>query len=112
MSKSWKFERKGYKAKDSFFLTIGKKLCSMGSKCLTLGAGHMWEKILPKNMFGCPLKLILGFLMFLVINQNNDIQYEWMWKFTSVTRIIINWTIQFFSLKFVSNEFYLQKVAP
>jgi hypothetical protein len=26
------------------------------------------EIILPKNMFGCPLKLILGFFAFLVIN--------------------------------------------
>jgi len=31
---------------------------------------HVHEIISPKNMFGCPLKLILGFFSFLVINQN------------------------------------------
>jgi hypothetical protein len=33
----------------------------MGSKCLALDAGHVQKIILPKNMFSCPLKLILGF---------------------------------------------------
>jgi hypothetical protein len=27
-----------------FFNHLAKKLCSMGSKCLALGAGHMWRK--------------------------------------------------------------------
>jgi hypothetical protein len=34
---------------------------------------HVQEVTLPKNMFGCPLKLILGFLgssTFLALNQN------------------------------------------
>ncbi len=31
---------------------------------------HVYETTLPKNMFGYPLKLILGFNVFLVINQN------------------------------------------
>jgi hypothetical protein len=30
---------------------------------------HVHEIILPKNMFGCPLKLILGVFAFLTINQ-------------------------------------------
>jgi hypothetical protein len=38
------FEKKGYKAKDSFFKPFDKKLCSMGSKCLALDAGHMCKK--------------------------------------------------------------------
>jgi len=35
----------------------------MGSKCLALDVGHMHVKEInmSKNMFGCPLKLILGF---------------------------------------------------
>jgi hypothetical protein len=47
----------------------------MDSKCLALGSNHMCaqEIMLPKTMFGCPLKLnlgILGFSTFLAINQN------------------------------------------
>jgi len=41
--KSWNFERKGYKTKDSFFNHLAKK-SSMGSKCSTLGVGHMCRK--------------------------------------------------------------------
>jgi hypothetical protein len=33
------FLKKGYKAKDSFFLPFGKKKCSMGSIFLALGVG-------------------------------------------------------------------------
>jgi hypothetical protein len=45
MSNSWNFETKGYKAKNwVFFNYLTKTLCSMGSKCLTLGASHMWRK--------------------------------------------------------------------
>jgi hypothetical protein len=41
----------------------------MGSKCLALNVGHMCKKIfLPKNMFGCPLKLILDFFAFMALN--------------------------------------------
>jgi hypothetical protein len=43
-SKSWNFERKGYKAKDSFFKLFDKNICSMGSKCLALDVSHMWRK--------------------------------------------------------------------
>ncbi len=39
-----------------------EKLCSMGSNCLPFKCkSHVQEITLPKNMFGCPLKLILGF---------------------------------------------------
>ncbi len=44
-SKSWNFEGKGYKAKDSFKTPIWqKRLCSMSSKCLISGVGHMCKK--------------------------------------------------------------------
>jgi len=43
-SKSWNFKRRGYKAKDPFSNHLIKKLCSMVSKCLTLGASHMCKK--------------------------------------------------------------------
>jgi hypothetical protein len=33
---------------------------------------HVQEIIFPKNMFGCLLKLILGFFVFLAINKNID----------------------------------------
>jgi hypothetical protein len=44
-----------------FFLPFDKKLCSMGSKCLTLDVGHVQKITLPKKMLGYPMKLILGF---------------------------------------------------
>jgi hypothetical protein len=37
------------------FMFNGFKICSFRCK------SHVWEIILPKNMFGRPLKLILGF---------------------------------------------------
>jgi hypothetical protein len=40
MSKFWNFEGKGCKAKDSFLNDLTRKLCSMDSKYLTLGASH------------------------------------------------------------------------
>jgi hypothetical protein len=42
----------------------------MDSKCLALGVGH---SKLPKIIFGCPLKFILGFFdffAFLAMNEN------------------------------------------
>jgi hypothetical protein len=68
-----------------------------GFKCKS----HVYEIILPKNMFGCPLKLILGFFTILVINQNIHTQlcvnvkthYCHMNYFKSMTN-------QFFSLNF------------
>jgi hypothetical protein len=44
ISKSWNFERKGWKAKDAFFWPFDKKICLMGSKCLAIGVGHMRMK--------------------------------------------------------------------
>ncbi len=79
---------------------------TMGSKCLALGSNHMCaqEIILPKTMFGCPLKLILGilgFFTFLVINQNYiQPQLCMHVQITTITWIILNWTIQFFSFNF------------
>ncbi len=70
ISKSWNFEGKGCKAKNSFKNHLTKKLCSMDSKYLTLGAGHCVRNNLAKKHVWCPLKLILGIFTFLVINQN------------------------------------------
>jgi hypothetical protein len=50
------------KQRTHFFNHLTKKKYSMVSKCLALDASL---SKLPKNMFGCPLKLILGFLSFL-----------------------------------------------
>ncbi len=44
ISKSWNFEGKGYKEKDSFFNHLTKKICSIGSKCLAWSASHMCMK--------------------------------------------------------------------
>ncbi len=44
ISKSWNFDGKGCKAKDSFFKPFIKQLYSMGSKCLTLDANCMCKK--------------------------------------------------------------------
>jgi hypothetical protein len=44
ISKSWNFEGKGCKAKDSFFWPFDKKYMFMGSKCLAINASHMWRK--------------------------------------------------------------------
>jgi hypothetical protein len=44
ISKSWNFEGKDYKAKDSFLKPFDKKKCLMGSKCVALDVGHMCKK--------------------------------------------------------------------
>ncbi len=44
ISKSWNFEKKGCKAKDSFFKPFDKKKHLVGSKCLALDVGHMCKK--------------------------------------------------------------------
>jgi hypothetical protein len=63
ISKSWNFEGKGYKAKDSFLKPFDKIKMFNGFKMSSFRCrSHVQELILPKNMFGCPLKLILGFL--------------------------------------------------
>jgi hypothetical protein len=72
--KVFKFWRKGYREKHfkkktirRIFLFNGFKMFS--SRCKS----HVQEIFLQKNMFSCPLKLILeflGFFAFLTINQN------------------------------------------
>jgi hypothetical protein len=44
ISKSLIFEGKDCKANNSFLNHLTKRLCSMGSKCLALGVGHMCKK--------------------------------------------------------------------
>ncbi len=59
--KSWNFEKKGFKAKDLFFKPFDIKKMLNGLKMSSfICRSHVQEIILPKNMFGCPLKLILG----------------------------------------------------
>jgi hypothetical protein len=75
MSKSSNFEGKGCKAKDSFKKPFDKKKLFNGFKIPSFRCkSHVQEIILPKNIFGCPLKLILGFFAFLAINKNIHIQ--------------------------------------
>jgi hypothetical protein len=62
MSKSWNFEEKDCKAKDSFKKPFDKKNMFNGFKMFNFKCkSHVKETILPKNMFGSPLKLILRF---------------------------------------------------
>jgi hypothetical protein len=61
-SKSSNFEGKGCKAKESFKKPFDKKIVFNGFKMFSFRCkSHVQEIILPKNMFGCTLKLILGF---------------------------------------------------
>ncbi len=61
ISKSSNFEGKGCKAKDSFKKPFDKKITFNGFKMSSFRCrSHVQKTILPKNMFGCPLKLILG----------------------------------------------------
>jgi hypothetical protein len=62
ISKSLNFTRKGCKAKDSFFKPFDKNLMFNVFKMSSFRCkSHVQEIILQKKMFGCPLKLILGF---------------------------------------------------
>jgi hypothetical protein len=62
MSKSSKFKGKGYKANDSFKKPFDKKIIFNGFKMFSFRCkSHVQEIILLNNMFGCLLKLILGF---------------------------------------------------
>ncbi len=76
---------------------------------------HVQEKILSKNMFNCPLKLIYGisrnfcifyykpkYCMQLCINVKTHHQH--------MNYLKLDYSI--FSLKFVSSKCYLQKVSP
>jgi hypothetical protein len=62
-TKFWNFKRKGYKAKYSFLKPFDKKKMFNGFKMFCFRCkSHVQEiNFLPKNMFGCPLKFILGF---------------------------------------------------
>jgi hypothetical protein len=57
-----KLWRKGCKAKNSFFRPFNKKIMFNGFKMSSFRCRSQVQKIiLPKNMFYCPLKLILRF---------------------------------------------------
>jgi hypothetical protein len=101
--KVFKFWRKGLEGKGNNHLI--KKLCSMGSKCLVWSASHMCKKkycqktclVIRWNSF---LKF-MGIFAFLAINKNIHTQLCMNVKLTTATSINLNWTNQFFSLKFV-----------
>jgi hypothetical protein len=68
-SKFSKFEEKGYKAKDSFFKPFDKTIMFNGFKMSSFKCKSLVKEIImPKNMFGCPLKLILGFFRIFCIS--------------------------------------------
>jgi hypothetical protein len=68
-SKFSKFEEKGYKAKDSFFKPFDKTIMFNGFKMSSFKCRSLVKEIImPKNMFGCPLKLILGFFRIFCIS--------------------------------------------
>ncbi len=71
----------------------------------------MKEIILPKNMFSCLLKLILGFPIFFVINQNIDTQLCMYVKnhHHHVNYLKLDYSICL--LKFVSNKCYLRNIT-
>jgi hypothetical protein len=82
----------------------------MGSKCR---AKNMFGS--PKNMFGSPLKLISGFstiFAFLDINQNMHKQLCMNVKTHHYHINYLKLNDQFFSLRFASSKYYLQKVIP
>jgi hypothetical protein len=72
--KIFKIWRKGLQGEGPFFLTIWQKKCSMGSKCLAWGVGHMCkEKSCQKTCLVVHWNSFLEFLKkitFLVANQN------------------------------------------
>jgi len=56
----WNFKRKGCKEKDSFFNHLTKIMFNMFKMSSLRCRSNVQKIILPKNMFGCPLKFILG----------------------------------------------------
>ncbi len=63
---------------------------------------------MPKDMFGCPLKLILRFLKIFGIKLKYSYTIMYDCEKSSLTHeLSLYWTIQFFSLKFVSYKYYL-----
>jgi hypothetical protein len=100
ISKFWNFEKKGCKTKDSFFKPFDKKNMFNGFKMSSFRSkSHMKEINMPRNMFSCPLTLILRFFWdFLHFWHQTKIlihNYVWLWKITINTWIILYWTIQF-----------------
>jgi hypothetical protein len=74
-----KFWKKGLQSKRLIFLIMWQKKMFNGLKMSNFRCtSHVQEIIFPKNMFGCSLKLMLGFSLklfaFLAINQNIYIQ--------------------------------------
>jgi len=66
-------KEKATRKKNPFFKPLDIKITFDGFKMSSLRCNsHVHEIILPKNMYGCPLKLLLGFLknMFVAINEN------------------------------------------
>jgi hypothetical protein len=51
---------KGYKEKDSFKKRFDKKIMFNGFKMFTFSCKSHVQEIILLNMFGCPLKFILG----------------------------------------------------
>ncbi len=82
ISKSWNFERKGRKAKDSFYEPFDKRIMFNGFKMSSFRCrSHVHEILLPKKMFGWPLKLILGFLgIFYIFGIKPKYSYKIMYK--------------------------------
>ncbi len=72
---------------------------------------HVQEIILPKNMFGCPLKPMLGFFrIFGIFGIKPKYSYTIMYEFEKsplTHEISYIGIFKFFSLKFVSCKCYL-----
>ncbi len=111
ISKFWNFERKGCMAKNSFFKPFKKKIIFIGFKMSSFRCkSHVKEINMPRNMFGCSLKLILRFFGNFCI-YGIKLNYSYM-IYTIVknylnTWIILYWTFFFSSLKFVLCKCYL-----
>jgi hypothetical protein len=81
-SKFFNFEGKGYKEKDFFLKPFDKTIVFKGVTMFSLRCrSHVQEKILPKNMFGCPLKFIFGiFRNFYLFNYKPKYSYTIMYE--------------------------------
>jgi hypothetical protein len=81
-------------------------------RCIT----HVQEIILPKNMFGCQLKLInwdfLGFFTLLAVNQNVDSQLCMDVKTHHLHMNYLKLDYLIFFIKFVSNKMLFAKSNP
>jgi hypothetical protein len=81
-------------------------------RCMT----HVQEIILPKNMFGCRLKLInwdfLGFFTLLVVNQNVDSQLCMDVKTHHLHMNYLKLDYLIFLIEFVSNKMLFAKSNP